>query len=684
MKNKRMGIRMLAMLLSVSLITMAMLSVISYSSSKSIIENQIQTNMNAELNAEINNILLKTEKISTMATQISRNVASTYKTTQLSQYEELLGKAVYDSNLAYGSGIWFEPYVYDANMKYVGPYIYKDGAAPAVTYDYSNEDYDYFSYDWYKNAKNDAKEPVFSALYYDDSLKTTMTSCSVPIYDKNDVFIGVVTVDMTVSMIQDLVNQFKIGERGTAILLTEDGTYITNEDPAKVMNTNIQEDDNKSVASLAKAILSNDNGSGKYTKDKTIYQVYYEKVGNLGWRMLIQIPASEINRPLQSLMGKLVIISVIALLLLVAAISLQIRYLTKNIKKVNQFAISLAGGDFAINELKVKSRDELGQMTLALNRMLSENKTVIQTIALGSSEIRGAGQALEDTIVHLATSFQTTEEAIRSINEDMMSSSAATEEVNASVEEVNASINVLTQETGKSTDMALAVKERAADVQKRSTASFHKAMELSAEKEKNLNKSMEEAGIVESISIMAATISQIAEQVNLLSLNASIEAARAGEYGKGFAVVAVEIGKLAAQTTETVKEISLTTDKVQAAFGSLVSNSRDMLTYIQEVVTPDYQTFVEVGNQYEIDANDIKTSANKISEMTNNIERIIYEVVQAIQGIAAEAENASASSADIIKSMEAADIVVNQIVNAVNRQKELSDSLDQIINRFRL
>ncbi|WMJ90107.1 methyl-accepting chemotaxis protein [Anaerocolumna sp. MB42-C2] len=209
-------------------------------------------------------------------------------------------------------------------------------------------------------------------------------------------------------------------------------------------------------------------------------------------------------------------------------------------------------------------------------------------------------------------------------------------------------------------------------------------MELSEKNEKQLDKSMEDAKIVESIGIMAAAISKIAEQVNLLSLNASIEAARAGEQGKGFAVVAKEIGKLADQTTKTVNEITQTTDKVQLAFHNLLENARQMLTFIREIVTPDYKVFVEMGNQYELDANDIQTTATKISDMTNNIERIISEVAAAIQGIAADTEKTTAGSYDILKSMQEASVVLDNIRKAVVNEKEMLGELDHIVNKFKL
>jgi methyl-accepting chemotaxis protein len=115
-----------------------------------------------------------------------------------------------------------------------------------------------------------------------------------------------------------------------------------------------------------------------------------------------------------------------------------------------------------------------------------------------------------------------------------------------------------------------------------------------------------------------------------------------------------------------------------------MDNARLLLNFIQEIVTPDYKTFVEVGNQYGVDANNIQTTATKISDMTNNIERIMNEVTEAVQGIAVEATNTAANSSSIINNMEIVSHEVDNIEKAVANERVMSDNLDQVVNKFNL
>jgi len=245
--------------------------------------------------------------------------------------------------------------------------------------------------------------------------------------------------------------------------------------------------------------------------------------------------------------------------------------------------------------------------------MMTENRSVIKSISGDSVQITQAGEALKETSGVLTANFNNISRSINEISEFMMSSSATTEELNASVEEVNSSINILSQETNRSHEMALIIKERAEEVEKHSTRSFTEAAELAAANEIQIRQGMEDAKIVESIGAMAEVISQIADQVNLLSLNASIEAARAGEHGKGFAVVAKEIGSLASQTSTAISEIKQTNAKVLEAFQTMIQNSNQMLNFIKDRVTPDYETFLKVAAQYGQDANDIQSIVSKMT-----------------------------------------------------------------------
>lgn len=685
MKLKKISTKMLCVLVTINILIMTLILSISYETSRGILESQIQKNMDSELVVDTNLIKGQMDQVEKMAEQLARNVESTYKTTNIDQYEQYIGKVIFQSDLVIGSGIWFEPYVYSGNEEFMGPYIYKDNGAPVLTYEYSNAEYNYFNYDWYKEAKNNKEASAhFTELYHDEVSNQIMSTCAVPMYD-NGKFIGVISVDIGISSIQNLVNEIKVGESGAAQLIDPNGKYITHNDSDKIMKTSIKDDSDTNMAELGKNMFKGEGqGHEKVKLNGENFNVCYKTIDELGWKLLLKVPESEINRPVRNLLFKLGFICIVAIILSIIAIIKTVSYVTKNIKKVNSFALSLAEGDFTTEEIDIKTEDELGQMGDNLNKMLRENKQIIQSVADSSREISSESESLHTTTIELSENYNKVEDAIKTINEEVMTTSAAIEELNASVEEVNAALDVLVDEADNSYKISSDIKYRVKNIETNTLESYNKAVNLSKVHEDNLNKSIENAKVVAMIGTMAEAISSIAEQVNLLSLNASIEAARAGEQGRGFAVVASEIGSLANETSDTVKQIIETTQKVEGAFSKLTNDSKEMLLFINENVTPDYQTFVNASKQYGNDADNIEELSNKLAEMSANIKNILQEVGKTVVSIAESSQNTSENSGEIVDNIDKVSDILNNISKLVVNEKNVSDSLSEVIKKFKL
>lgn len=623
------------------------------------------------------------DSVSNMATTISRLVETSYKDLPMSEFESILANIIKDNDIVLGSGLWFEPYVFDKNELYMGPYVYKDGNQIVTTYDYSNAEYDYFTQEYYTMTINETKAK-FTDPYYDPVSGMVMSSCSMPIHD-NGKFIGCVTVDIELSSITKLIDEIKIGESGTAFLLSTQGTYLAGVDADKVSNEmKITDETDPGLQALGQLVLSSESGKTTYDSGSSELKMYYSSLEATGWKLIIQILNVELEQPVQKLSAQLVVIAIVALIVTTIVILMQVLSISKSVTNVKEFSGALAGGDFTVDPLPIKTVDEIGQMGTSLNTMYKNNKDVITSIKHHAGDVDVSAKKLNDSSKILTEKFDDIQKFMSQVNEAMLTTSAATEEVNASTEEVLANANMLAGETVESLSMAGEIRERAKEVGENSKQAYESATSLADKFEKNLAACMENAKVVDDIEILAQAISDIAEQINLLSLNASIEAARAGEAGRGFAVVASEIGKLATSTSQSVQQIQDTTKDVQAAFKSLASEADGLVNFLQDTVAPDYSNFVGVAEQYGNDAQSIENTANKLTQMAETIKDIMQEVTGAVQSITEATQDTTELSSNILSAVEDVSDNVEDIATMSQAQDEIAGSLNSVVSKFKL
>ena len=682
-----MGIRgqMLIKLLPTVIIATIVLTVVSAINSKNTINNEIQNTMKSELQSNSNEINADLEIVRSQAINLAREVSIYYKSTPMDVFKTSFSDAIKSSKIINGAGIWFEPNAYNAAERYMGPYWYKDGDNIVETWEYSNAEYDYFSQEYYTNAaKMKEGTAEITDPYYDESSQTVMATCSAPIYS-NGQYIGCVTCDIQLGTMVDIVSSIKVGENGTAMLLASDGTYIYTDDNEKVQNgVNIKDDENASLAKAGEDVLANESGLTEYKGDSETYNLYYATIPGVNWKLMIKMPVSEINAPVQKLTIILIIVAAIAVIVCAVVIILIANSLSKTLNRVKAFAGDLAKGDFTVDKINTKGKDELGLMSGSLNEMYESNRDVISRISTGSANVNDSSQRMNQVATELSEKFGDIHNNMGKVNEAMMSTGAATEEVSASVNEVNESVQYLADETSKTSEEVKEILKRASEVEESSRKAYDHAISIVDKYSEELKEANERAKIVSEIGEMVNSIADIADQINLLSLNASIEAARAGEHGRGFAVVASEVNKLATETGDAVERIKVTIEGVQSAFGSMSNGANQLLDFVQETVAPDYDNFVNIGVQYGQDATAFKNLADSIGELVNTITDSMEQVNLAVADIAESAQDTSANSADITETVDQVSVMVDDVEDMATEQKDVASDLSNIVSKFKL
>ncbi|MFT8316237.1 MAG: methyl-accepting chemotaxis protein [Clostridium sp.] len=359
------------------------------------------------------------------------------------------------------------------------------------------------------------------------------------------------------------------------------------------------------------------------------------------------------------------------------------RQSTVPLAKMKGFADRIANYDFS-TPIVVIGKDEFSEVAYDLNRAQENVRTLVKTILEDSQNMSAASEQLSAMVQELNSSFESINTASREITDGVQETSASAEEVSASVEEVDASINQLSERAMEGNNNASNSKIRAKEVESKYKESEENISKIYAEKNEKILKAIEDGKVVGDINVMSDAIASIAEQINLLALNAAIEAARAGEHGKGFAVVAEEVRKLAEQSSESVKGIKETITKVQDAFENLSNNSKDVLQFINEDVDTQFKAFGDMGNQYYNDSNFVASIAEEIAAMTEEITATVGQVSEVIQNMALNAQKSSENVDKIENKMQEAVQGVEQVASTSEDQAKLAQSLNEIVQRFKI
>ena len=692
-KEKRgLGIkaRMLIFILPPVLIAFVLMSIATSQLAKKEFGELTTKYVSSETDAQINDIDGQLETIRVTAENLSNLVSATYITTTMHQYRVIFSDIIRGNDLIRGSGIWFEPNVYSGDsqyygLDYVGPYWYRDGSTIVEDWEYSNAEYDYFNQEYYLNAKaqNELKA-VITDPYYDPASQSVMASCSAPIFNASGKFIGCITVDVGLETISEVVGNISVGKEGVAKMVTSDGVYIYTDDAEKVSSGAKITEDTGSIAGIASTILSSDKGQTSYTEGGRKLNVYFDTVPEVNWKLMIQLPASEINEPADSMTRVIILICIVAMIVCGALIFFIASSIAKALKSVDVFARHLADGNFTVDEVASNRGDEVGHMSSSLNEMYRSNKEIIRNISSESGNVNDAANTLSAMSEELSAEFSKIQDNMAGVNDAMMSTGAATEEVSASVQEVNDSVEGLSKETAETAEKVKEITKRALEIKQENEKAHDNAISITDQRRSELEAANKKAEVVSEIASLADSIAAIASQIDLLSLNASIEAARAGEAGRGFAVVASEINNLATQTNNAVVQIKETINSVQEAFKDLKGGSDKLLEFVTETVTPDYENFVKVGDQYGEDANLFGELAMRIEEMTESIRTSMNEVNSAVMSIAESTQETSTRSADITSSVDSVSQAVDSVAEMAMNQQHIAGKLTDIVSHFRL
>lgn len=325
--------------------------------------------------------------------------------------------------------------------------------------------------------------------------------------------------------------------------------------------------------------------------------------------------------------------------------------------------------------ININRKDEIGKVATNINVFIEKLQTIMQKITSNSKQ-------LDETVGNVVGKVNTANGSACDISAVMEELSATMEEVAATVKNIdentavaNAKVDKMTIETGNVVDYSNEMNERAIKLQETAQANKDETTKMVGSIIEELKNAMKESKKVEKISQLTSDILSISSQTNLLALNASIEAARAGEAGKGFAVVADEIRELAESSRNTANNIQEINEMVISAVEGLISSSNKIVDYVDETILPDYDDFVSSGKQYNDDSTHIKNIMDEFTGLSNDMQKTIKSMVDAINGITKAVEESADGVTSAAMSVDSLVADMNDVNKEMDTNQNVSDKL---------
>ena len=503
---------------------------------------------------------------------------------------------------------------------------------------------------WYKLAQSARGKTVITEPYQGVTGQA-MVSVAKAISNDNGQFVGVQSLDVTLATLTDIVSSINIGETGYLILVDGSGTVLA--DPKNADNNF------KAISELSSPIYTSlaDNLSSKSftieTSNNTLEATTYFS-DDLNWRFVAVIEQDEI---LQSASEMKVFIGIIALIMIALFVVVGVilaNRIVYPIEKVSEGLKEIAQGEGDLSKrLDVIGNDEISQLAKWFNQFLSTINDLVKDINHKSqilndaatvsgakvTEIMNASHEQEGSSEEAAKGTATLADVAKQVSDDCTIAMSDIVQAENFADEGN-------------NDVRLAVNE---------VTSLNDSLSESSQAMTQLEKESE------NITKILDVIRGIAEQTNLLALNAAIEAARAGEQGRGFAVVADEVRTLAKRSHESTEEI----DKV---LNSLIEQTRLMSDKMASSVTRS-QGAIEKAEKAHNSFDDISSAVSKVKQLISQIS----DAAQSQYDAADEINRDITGISDSVKYTAGS---ADELAEGSQQLVALSEDLRSLVNRF--
>lgn len=529
---------------------------------------------------------------------------------------------------------------------------------------------------WYQEGMTRVNMAVGSAHQNPDG--TNVVSASGLLNDGSDT-VRVIAADMTLDRISVIVNSFIEMHDAEAFLVDKDSSVILASRDSDLISKTLGADGQSAFYKDVEKKVS-----GKSYDFCTLdgNMTVFKEVNGTNWLLVSYVPTNVVLADLVGLRNLMIIFSIISILVLCVLIERVTHVVIRPVKEMTRVITSMASGDFTVS-MKVKGNDEIAVMGRSVEHFIASMKEMIRQMG------------------HVSDRLEKQAGSSKNVSGEMNSAaniqSQSMTELNATVDQLSVSVNEIAQNATQLAGVVADTKEDSDKVEDKMRTTVEVSEKGKADMESvgnalhnieisihNLEEAVNKVGTASGeIVDIIKLIGDIAEETNLLSLNASIEAARAGEAGRGFAVVASQIGVLAKNSADSVAHITslineingLVDDAVKQAGSSAsdIESSADLIHTAVDTFDQIFQNIQETSHLIE----GVVEKINQVDQVATNVAAISEEQAASSDEILATSESMLQQAKSISKNSE-------QVEAEAGNLAESADQLADQVKQFQI
>ena len=525
---------------------------------------------------------------------------------------------------------------------------------------------------WYQEGMTRVNMAVGSAHQNPDG--TNVVSASGLLNDGSDT-VRVIAADMTLDRISVIVNSFIEMHDAEAFLVDKDSSVILASRDSDLISKTLGADGQSAFYKDVEKKVS-----GKSYDFCTLdgNMTVFKEVNGTNWLLVSYVPTNVVLADLVGLRNLMIIFSIISILVLCVLIERVTHVVIRPVKEMTRVITSMASGDFTVS-MKVKGNDEIAVMGRSVEHFIASMKEMIRQMG------------------HVSDRLEKQAGSSKNVSGEMNSAaniqSQSMTELNATVDQLSVSVNEIAQNATQLAGVVADTKEDSDKVEDKMRTTVEVSEKGKADMESvgnalhnieisihNLEEAVDKVGTASGeIVDIIKLIGDIAEETNLLSLNASIEAARAGEDGRGFPVVASQIGVLAKNSADSVAHITSLINEINGLVDDAVKQGRSSASDIEssaDLIHTAVDTFDQIFQNIQ-----------ETSHLIEGVVEKINQVDQVATNVAAISEEQAASSDEILATSES----MLQQAKSISKNSEqveeeagnLAESADQLADQVK-